>query len=189
MEERLTKPNCMPSRFSKGKKQMQTLDTPIPEIDYTSSLVSSYCQNPTALEDDDIMRRAEELRAEGIDNLDLDAIFFLELHGKVKKRKQILGRCRKCNKINSPISYFSICICTLDRQRPEEDGRALRAATSRSVCYEEKVGDSALQFRALLVLGHYIKELTMFPSTRNVLEKTGALLGNVLRNNSKEANG
>ena len=36
------------------------------------------------------MRRAEELRAEGIDNPDKDAIF-LELHGKVKKRKQIPG--------------------------------------------------------------------------------------------------
>ncbi|XP_047979468.1 uncharacterized protein LOC125221393 [Salvia hispanica] len=46
-------------------------------------------QNATRI-NNDIMRRAEELRAEGIDNPDKDAIF-LELHGKVKKRKQIPG--------------------------------------------------------------------------------------------------
>ncbi|XP_047965790.1 uncharacterized protein LOC125210273 [Salvia hispanica] len=39
---------------------------------------------------DDVRTRAEELRVEGVENPDLDAIF-LERHGKVKKRKQIPG--------------------------------------------------------------------------------------------------
>ncbi|XP_042018201.1 uncharacterized protein LOC121765967 [Salvia splendens] len=59
---------------------------------YTFRTIDSHgmvSQNATQF-NDDIMRRAEELRAEGIDNPDLDAIF-LELHGKVKKREQIPG--------------------------------------------------------------------------------------------------
>ncbi|XP_041994756.1 uncharacterized protein LOC121745057 [Salvia splendens] len=54
---------------------------------------------------DDIMRRARELRAEWTDNPDLDAIF-LELHGKVKKRKQIPG-AGSVTKLYFPSAYAS----------------------------------------------------------------------------------
>ncbi|KAG6418778.1 hypothetical protein SASPL_120983 [Salvia splendens] len=75
-----------------------------PIIDVDTYLQSNICVPPDSVDaddfgwvrddvdgiEDDIRIRAEDIRAEVKENLDLDAIF-LELHGKVKKRKQIPG--------------------------------------------------------------------------------------------------
>ncbi|XP_042056259.1 uncharacterized protein LOC121800822 [Salvia splendens] len=54
---------------------------------------------------DDVMARAEELQAEGIKNSDYEAIF-LELFGKVKKRKQI-SSSGQATSISFPLATYS----------------------------------------------------------------------------------
>ncbi|XP_047937805.1 uncharacterized protein LOC125185324 [Salvia hispanica] len=70
---------------------------------------------------DDVRTRAEELRAEGVENPDLDAIF-LERHGKVKKRKQIpgAGSATKLYFPSATSAYASVRSTDIDPSKMDE---------------------------------------------------------------------